>query len=62
MPGRTPDELRRLRQLATRLRETALSTAWPGYTEKLIQAAEELERRAVEIEGSLFRLRDTLLR
>jgi hypothetical protein len=54
MPGPTPDEPQRLRQLATQLRENAFSAAWPGYTEKLIQAAEELERRAVEIESSLF--------
>ena len=48
------DEAQRLRQLARELRASATSAAWPGYAEKLTEAAEQLEQRAVEIDGSVF--------
>jgi|KBSMisStandDraft_5_1062788.scaffolds.fasta_scaffold434385_1 hypothetical protein len=51
MEKRTVHESRRLRQLAKELRERARDAELPGYSEKLIQAAEELERRATEIES-----------
>jgi len=54
MAGLEKDEPQRLRQLAHELRESARGAAWPGYAEKLIEAAEQLEQRAVEIEGSVF--------
>ena len=54
MAGLEQDEPQRLRQLAHDLRESARGAAWPGYAEKLIEAAEQLERRAVEVEGSVF--------
>jgi hypothetical protein len=54
MAGLEKDEPLRLRQLAHELRESARGAAWPGYAEKLIEAAEQLEQRAVEIEGSAF--------
>lgn len=54
MAGLEQDEPQRLRQLAHDLRESARGAAWPGYAEKLIEAAEQLEQRAVEVEGSVF--------
>lgn len=54
MAGLEKDEPQRLRQLAYELRESARGAAWPGYAEKLIEAAEQLEQRAVKIEGSVF--------
>lgn len=54
MAGLEQDEPQRLRQLAHDLRESARGAAWPGYAEKLIEAAEQVERRAVEVEGSVF--------
>jgi len=54
MAGLAKDEPQRLRQLAHDLRESARGAAWPGYAEKLIEAAEQLEQRAVEVEGSVF--------
>jgi hypothetical protein len=37
-------------QLALRLRELASDSELPGYIEKLFQAAEDLEWRALEVE------------
>ena len=51
MDKRPEHEPRRLRLLAKELRERASDAQLPGYSEKLIQAAEELERRATEIEA-----------
>jgi hypothetical protein len=38
-------------QLALRLRELASETELPDYIEKLFQAAEDLEWRAIEVEA-----------
>jgi hypothetical protein len=48
-----PDELQRLRQVAQELRERAAASELPGYCEKLIKAAEQLEEHADELEALL---------
>jgi len=40
-----------LRKLATELRDDARHADMPGYAPKLIHAAEDLERRATELEA-----------
>ena len=45
------DEPRQLRQVAKDLRESARFAELPGYAQKLILAAEQLERRAAELEA-----------
>jgi len=52
MPNRIEVEPLELRDLAKALRESAEKAAWPGYAKKLIEAAKQLEQRAVEIEGT----------
>ena len=40
-----------LRKLATELRDDALQADLPGYAAKMIHAAEDLEKRAAELEA-----------
>jgi len=40
-----------LRKLATELRDDARHADMPGYAPKLIHAAEDLEKRALELEN-----------
>jgi hypothetical protein len=42
-----------LRRLATELRDDARQAEMPGYAAKMIHAAEDLERRATELESGL---------
>jgi hypothetical protein len=51
MDERPENEPRRLRKLAKELRLRAADSQLPGYSEKLVQAAVELERRANDIEA-----------
>jgi hypothetical protein len=45
-----PRESERIRQFAKELRERARLSDLPGYAEKLVSAAKELEKRADELE------------
>jgi hypothetical protein len=53
MAIRPPDEVQRLRQVANELRERARTSELPGYSEKLIRAAEQFEQHAYELEELL---------
>lgn len=50
MSKRTGKEPQRMRQLAKQLRDNARTTDLRNYAEKLLETADELERRATEIE------------
>ena len=58
LTGAMPTELEELRDLAKALRKGAQSAALPGYAEKLIEAAKQLEWRAAEIEGKMKMRKD----
>ena len=51
MPDSIAVEIKELKNLAKALRESAQSASLPGYAEKLIEAAKQLEHRAAEIEN-----------
>ncbi len=51
MANQPTEEPERLRQFANELRERARVSELPGYAERLVCAAEELEKRAAELEA-----------
>ena len=46
-------QAQKVHQLALQMRELASSACFSGYTEKLSQAAADLERRAAELDRKL---------
>jgi hypothetical protein len=46
-------QAQKVHQMALQMRELADNSCFPGYMEKLSRAADELERRAAELERQL---------